>query len=163
MTIFLIGSPYETAEALDSRRLNKQIIECQWIINMSEGKTKASNHPAYLMWKDSINFVKYYKECLQFYQKYQKLKKEGSNESAELALKLSKESSKRAENIRPNFVCSELFENFKKRLYIKDSHYYSKWKELGTSESNYYFVNGNWLKYTNGEKTIDNSFRKYLY
>lgn len=49
MTIFVVGSPYETAQALDPKRLNKQILECQWMIDMAEGKTKEKNHPAYLM------------------------------------------------------------------------------------------------------------------
>lgn len=37
MTIFIIDSPIYTASHLDSKRLNKQILECQWMINMREG------------------------------------------------------------------------------------------------------------------------------
>ena len=32
MQVFIVGTVYETAEALDSRRLNKQILEADWII-----------------------------------------------------------------------------------------------------------------------------------
>ena len=58
MTIFLTGTVADTADDLDVKRFNKQIVECQWIINMAEGKTKPSNHPAYLMYKDHIDWVK---------------------------------------------------------------------------------------------------------
>lgn len=33
MQIFIIGTPFETAKALDRKRLNKQIIECQQILD----------------------------------------------------------------------------------------------------------------------------------
>lgn len=48
MQIFITGSPLETAEALDARRLNKQIIECRQILAAIDGTSKAwSNHPVY--------------------------------------------------------------------------------------------------------------------
>ena len=64
MTIFLTGTIADTADDLDIKRFNKQIVECQWMINMSEGKTKPSNHPAYLMYKDHIEWVKNIKNVL---------------------------------------------------------------------------------------------------
>ena len=42
MQVFIIGSPFETAEALDSKRLHKQIIEARQIIQAIQGKTDAS-------------------------------------------------------------------------------------------------------------------------
>ena len=68
MTIFIIGSVFETAEKLDVKRFNKQILECQWIMNMQSGITKPSNHPAYLMYKDHIEWVKLYQETLKAYK-----------------------------------------------------------------------------------------------
>ena len=32
MQVFIIGSPFETAKCLDSKRLNKQIMECGQIL-----------------------------------------------------------------------------------------------------------------------------------
>ena len=42
------------ARALDSKRLNKQILECYQILNVLSGRSKGNgwkNHPAVLMWK----------------------------------------------------------------------------------------------------------------
>ena len=65
-----------------------------------------------------------------------------------------------AELIKPEFICEELYINFKRRLYAKDPEYYKNWSFLGTTEANYYFVDGNWWKYENGKKEIDNNFKK---
>lgn len=142
MTIFLTGTIADTADDLDVKRFNKQIIECQWIINMAEGKTKPSNHPAYLMYKDHIDWVKKYKECFIAYK----------NKDYDKCLKLSDE----AEKIKPSFICDELCTNFKRRLYAKDPTIYCRWEHLGKTEANYYYVDGNWLKYENGKKEIVN-------
>jgi hypothetical protein len=43
-----------SARLLDSKRLNKQILECYQILNVLSGKSKGGgwrNHPAVLMWK----------------------------------------------------------------------------------------------------------------
>ena len=142
MTIFLTGTIADTADDLDIKRFNKQIIECQWIINMAEGKTKPSNHPAYLMYKDHIDWVKKYKECFIAYK----------NKDYKLCQQLSQE----AEFIKPDFICDELCTNFKRRLYAKDPTIYCRWEHLGKTEANYYYVDGNWLKYENGKKEIVN-------
>ena len=147
MTIFLTGTISDTADDLDIKRFNKQIVECQWMINMSEGKTKPSNHPAYLMYKDHIEWVKKYKECFIAYR----------NKDFELCKTLSKE----AEKIHPSFICEDLYINFKKRLYAKDPIFYKKWEYLGRTEANCYFVDGQWLRYENGKKEIDIKFGKY--
>ncbi len=39
----------------------------------------------------------------------------------------------------------------KRRLYTKDNNYYSQWKDLGESDVNFYYVDGNWLHYKNGK------------
>ena len=139
MTIFILGSVFETAEKLDVKRFNKQILECQWIINMQSGITKPSNHPAYLMYKDHIEWVKLYQETLKAYK----------NKEYDKAKQLSDE----AEKIKPSFLCDELYLNFKKRLYDKDKIFYKEWENLGESKANFYFVNNTWLKYENGTKT----------
>lgn len=55
MQTFLPSSnPVTTARWLDSKRLNKQILECYQILNVLSGKSPTGgwrNHPAVLMWK----------------------------------------------------------------------------------------------------------------
>ena len=140
MTIFLTGNCKETAQDLDPKRLNRQIQECCWLIGMVEGTGKWKNHPCNFMYKDHIDWVKKYKDCLIAYK----------NKDYELCERLSNE----ADLIKPHFICDELIINFKRRLYTKDPEFYAKWKDLGKSEINYYFVDGNWLKYENGKKEI---------
>ena len=140
MTIFIIGSVEDTANELDYKRLNKQIIECGWIIDMAEGRKKESNHPAYLMYKDHIEWVKLYRDAFIAYR--------------EKDYPLCTLLSLRAEKIKPSFICPELCENFKRRLYEKDPAHYAHWKHLGASTVNYYYVGGQWLRYENGKKSI---------
>lgn len=59
MNIFIVGSPVETARALDLRRLHKQIIECQQILDALNGKCAWSNHPCTLQYKDYQRLKKY--------------------------------------------------------------------------------------------------------
>lgn len=45
----------QVAFSLDSKRLNKQILECYQILNVLSGRSKGNgwkNHPAVLMWKN---------------------------------------------------------------------------------------------------------------
>lgn len=57
MQTFLPSSHFATsAERLDSKRLNKQILEGYQILNVLSGNSPTGgwrNHPAVLMWKDS--------------------------------------------------------------------------------------------------------------
>ncbi len=146
MTIFLTGTCAETANDLDPKRLNRQIQECGWLIGMVEGHGKWKNHPCNFMYKDHIEWVKKYRDCLVAYK----------NEDIELCKSLSNE----AEKIKPSFICEDLLVNFKKRLYAKDPDFYKKFECFGKTEANYYFVNGNWWKYENGTKEIDDNFGK---
>ena len=140
MTIFLTGTAADTADDLDPKRLNRQIQECYWLINMVEGTGKWKNHPCNFMYKDHIDWVKKYRDCLVAYK----------NKDYKLCQQISQE----ADLIKPDFMCEELYTNFKRRLYTKDPTTYCRWEHLGTSEANYYFVDGNWWKYENGKKEI---------
>lgn len=51
MQVFIVGSPLETAMALDSARLRKQIIETQQILDALNGAKAWSNHPCVLQYK----------------------------------------------------------------------------------------------------------------
>ncbi len=146
MTIFLTGTCADTADDLDPKRLNRQIQECSWLIGMVEGNGKWKNHPCNFMYKDHIEWVKLYKECLIAYK--------------DKDFNLCKCLSNKAEKIQPDFICDDLILNFKRRLYTKDPEFYKMWSHLGKSEANYYFVDGHWWKYENGKKEIDNTFGK---
>ena len=50
------SAPAFCAEALDSKRLNKQILECYQILNILSNQSPSGawrNHPAVLMWKNA--------------------------------------------------------------------------------------------------------------
>lgn len=59
MQTFLPYTSYhECAKALDSKRLNKQILECYQILNVLSGQSPTGawrNHPAVLMWAGAEN------------------------------------------------------------------------------------------------------------
>lgn len=53
------------AQSLDSRRLNKQIIEARQILNIHLNKTKNwSTHPAVRMWRKHLDALRYYINCM---------------------------------------------------------------------------------------------------
>ena len=146
MTIFLTGTIAETAKDLDYKRLNRQIQECGWLIGMINNPSKWKNHPCNFMYKDYIDWIILYQKALISYK----------NNDIEECNRLSDI----ATHIQPPFICDDLIINFKKRLYTKNSIHYSKWKNLGKTEANYYFIDGHWWKYENGKKEIDDNFGK---
>ena len=138
MQIFLpYIEPIEVAKTLDSRRLNKQIIECDWILDAEEKNTRSQYHPIYKMYKDNLDFVLDYKMCLDMYRL-------GFISDAELF-------NKRALLELPDFLkdADWYFDNFKSRLFTKDNAFYKKFEKYGKSYTNYYFVDGKWKKYEN--------------
>lgn len=71
MQVFIIGSPLDTAKNLDRRRLNKQIIECQQILNAIDGKTKSwSNHPCTIQYREHKSWLINYLNTLIHYRRY---------------------------------------------------------------------------------------------
>ena len=137
MNVFIVGSPIETARSLDKRRLNKQIIECQQILDALGGKKAWSNHPCTLQYKGHERWLGNYMGCLLRY-------KHGEYSRAEV-------SSQCCDRQRPPFHTQEYFDQMKRRLYTKDPVYYNQWQDLGPSEENWYFVNGVWRKYVKGK------------
>lgn len=138
MQIFIVGTVYETAQSLDPRRLWKQILETDQIIAALEGNAAWSGHPVVLMYKDHIDFLKLYRSTLGLYRN-------GNLEEAQRISDL-------AELLKPDFLGPLLYDQMKRRLYTKDKNYYSQWKDLGESDTNYYYVNGEWRKYKNGKR-----------
>lgn len=135
MQIFIVGSIFETCQALDKRRLWKQILEARQIIDVLLGKSQAwKNHPIAKMYKDDLEWLSLY---LAVFEEYWK----GDLEAAEII-------SNGAEEIKPIFLYDDSYlENMKKRLFTKDSSFYSQWASLGESYVNMYFVDGNWKYY----------------
>lgn len=138
MQIFLISEkPIDTAMTLDSKRLNKQILECDWIIDGWKNNTKSTRHPVAKMYKDHLEWVELYKNCLKAWR-------EGRHSEAQ---KYSDEALK----LTPNFLCQAYFDNFKKRLYTKDSKFYKQFESYGATYENFYFIDNKWKIYVNGK------------
>ena len=139
MQVFIVGTPYETAEVLDSKRLNKQIIENKQIMDAILGTGKGwFNHPVVKSYKNHFQWLYYYNLCLFWYSRGDK--------------QMAKKMSERAMAFKPNFHTQEYFNQMKRRLYSKNNQYYSQYSYLGESEQNHYYVDGEWLIYENGKR-----------
>ena len=139
MQIFIIGSPIETAEALDKRRLRKQTIECRQILKAIAGEGKAwLNHPCVLMYKEHREWICEYLMSLGSFI-------EGCEWRAEFH-------SEQADKIRPPFHTEAYFNQMKRRLYTKDNEHYKQWSHIGESDVNWYCVDGEWRYYRNGKR-----------
>lgn len=138
MQVFIIGSPLETVQALDKRRLNKQIIECGQILDALNGAKAWSNHPCVLQYHRYKRWLEWYKLCLKWY--------------VDGDMNWVKSCSDVAETIKPLFHTQEYYNQMKRRLYTKDPEHYKQWADLGVSDENWYFVDGKWQKYVNGKR-----------
>jgi hypothetical protein len=137
MQVFIIGSPFETAKALDKRRLNRQIQEVKVILDALNGAKAWSNHPCVLQYRGHEDWLKLYKYILEAYRY--------PHPSAVYYDLL-------ADKCRPPFHTQKYFDSMKRRLYTKDKEHYAQWAELGESEDNFYFVDGEWRIYRNGKR-----------
>lgn len=64
-TFILTNSPKECAKLLDYKRLGKQRVEAYQIVNIIIGEQKGfSNHPIAHVWKDHVESLKYYTNCM---------------------------------------------------------------------------------------------------
>lgn len=138
MQVFIVGSPLETARALDSKRLNRQIQETKVILAALNGAKAWSNHPCVLQYKGREEWLRAYKKCLEWYVR-------GDEAKALWASNL-------ADYWRPLFHTQEYFSNMKARLFTKNPQHYAQFAEYGRSEENWYFVDGLWRKYVNGKR-----------
>lgn len=134
MQVFIIGSILETAQALDKKRLWKQILEVRQIIKTITGESRSwKNHPVIKMYKNHLSWLILYEEIFMAYH--------SGNLCRAQELQLEED------ECRPYFLLPEYLENMKKRLFTKDCNFYAKWKSLGTSYVNLYSVDNCWLKY----------------
>ena len=141
MQVFIIGTPFETAEALDVRRFNKQMIENQQIMNAILGSGKGwFNHPVVKSYKNHFHWLYYYNLCLFWYSRGDK--------------PMAKKMSEQAMAFKPNFHTVEYFNQMKRRLFEKDEEYYKQWSYLGKSLDNWYLSDdeNKFIKYINGKR-----------
>lgn len=147
-------SPLECAKALwnDSKRFNKQIIECKQILDAIDGVgTGWFNHPVVKMYKPYKDWLVNYACCLQAYRNYMKYKNVPDWTSSAIYRQAVMYSEK-ADKIRPPFLTEEFRGQHKCRLYTKSPESYSQFAKYGKSDINYYFVEGELLKYKDGKR-----------
>lgn len=138
MQVFIVGSPLETATALDPKRLNKQIIEVGQILDALNGAKAWSSHPCVLQYRGYEKWLEIYKGILMSYEK------------CEFGTAIL--SNMYADNYRPDWHTQAYYDQMKRRLYTKDPEHYKQWAHFGTSEENWYFVDGSWRKYVNAKR-----------
>lgn len=141
MQVFIIGTPFETAEALDYKRLNKQMIENQQIMDAILGDGKGwFNHPIVKSYKNHFQWLYRYHLCLFWYKRGDKI--------------MAKKMSEQAMAFKPNFHTDEYFTQMKRRLFEKDEEYYKQWSYLGKSLDNWYWSEdeNKFIKYIDGKR-----------
>lgn len=113
----------ESAQCLDKRRLNKQIVECQQILNaLLNPEAKGwKNHPAVLMWKGSeLQLLAYVIQCYCVWSNNGE-KKHKSMDSI-LAMSLP------SETLIPSWLGDKEFhDSHKSNLLRKDFEFYSQY------------------------------------
>ena len=142
MQVFVVGTPLETAECLDNRRLHKQIVECGQILSALEGKTTAwKNHPCTKQYRGYETWLKLYRGVLENY----------GNDIVKTA-----ELNKKAMSCTPCFHRKMYFDQMKRRLYTKDKTHYKQFSNLGESDINWYWSQetDTFVKYKNGKKLV---------
>ena len=141
MQVFVVGSPLETAMALDKARLRKQIIECHQILAAIHGEGKGwHHHPVVLIYSEpnSVRWLQMYADILEGYLAgYTGLI----------------EADRKAREITPVFHTEKFLTQMKRRLYTKNPEHYKQWAEFGESQDNYYWSPSQqkWLVYRNGK------------
>ena len=141
MQVFVVGSPLETAMALDPKHLRSQIREAHIILAAIHGEGKGwIHHPVVLMYSEpnSVRWLSMYADILEGYLAgYTGLER----------------ADREAREITPAFHTPTFLENMKKRLYTKNPEYYKLWADLGESEENWYWspTQQRWLVYRDGK------------
>lgn len=138
MQVFIIGTPLETARALSKRHLNNQINEARIILDALKGAKAWSNHPCVLQYRGYEKWLEIYKGILMSYEK------------CEFGTAIL--SSIYADDYRPDWHTQEYYDQMKRRLYTKDPEHYKQWADLGESDENYYYVDGQWRIYKDGKR-----------
>lgn len=153
MQVFIpYKSVIDIAKAMynDRLRYNKQILEIEQIIRAIEGAKAWRNHPVSLMYKEHKEWLECYMKCFEYYRSFKK----STNEVERLRFEYTARFyNNKANKIRPTFLDNqELLDSHKRRLYSKAAHLYPQFAEYGTSEINWYVVDGEIVKYKDGKR-----------
>ena len=142
MQVFIVGSPLETAMALDTKRLNRQIQETKVILAALNGAKAWSNHPCVLQYRGYEFWLRCYKRVLENVQY-------GVKDSI-----VCKYNDYRAREATPDWHTQEYYDQMKRRLYTKNPEHYKQWADLGESQEDWYWSQeqGEWRKYVNGKR-----------
>lgn len=131
-------SPIDVAKCLDPKRLRMQIIECNQILKAIHGESEAwKNHPVVKMYRPHIQFLAAYADTLWSFEQNCLYWIEGLSELAD--------------SYRPPFLTESFCDQHKRRLYTKSPNLYPQFAEYGTSEENWYVVDGHVLCNLNGK------------
>lgn len=155
MQVFVpYASPYRVALCLDMRRLNKQIIEFRQILAAIRGESNAwKNHPCVKMYRDHMEWLEYYMFCLECYRESVRARDEQDPDEMWIQSHLAEDWSAQSDAITPPFLTEEFCKHHRDRLFTKDPEWY---RDLFThceeSEENWYFVDGELLRYANGKR-----------
>jgi hypothetical protein len=123
MEILILGTPFETAKALDNLRLQKQIIECQQILKVID--RDEVKDPCMLQYKEYEEWLNFYLDCLVYY--HFALYEENWTKQDSLMIK-SRLCSKFA--MEPPFHTQEYFNQMGYKLYLEDKEHYKYWAEF---------------------------------
>lgn len=147
MQVFIIGTPLETAIALDKGRLNKQIIECGQILGALNGAKAWSNHPCVLQYRGNEKWLEFYMRCLQSFYDYVRYGRNGDKHDMQVYDHTCK-------LCTPDWHDQRYYDNMKARLYTKNPQHYAQFAEYGESQENWYWSQeqGEWRKYVNGKR-----------
>ena len=142
MQVFVVGSPLETAMALDPKRIRSQIREAHIILAAIHGEGKGwFHHPVVLMYSEpnSVRWLQMYADILEGYL------------SCYTGLP---ELDKEAKLITPAFHTAEYLDQMKRRLYTKNPEHYKQWASLGESLRNIYWSPSEkrFIEYENGKR-----------
>lgn len=132
-------SPIDVAKCLDRRRLRKQIIECNQILNAIDGTSDAwSHHPVVKMYEHYYSWLHDYTLCLMYFS-------DGNVDMAQYWNEC-------ADDMLPEFLTDSFCDQHKRRLFTKAPLLYPQFAGYGTSEENWYFVDGEIVKYVDGKR-----------
>ena len=134
-------SPIDVANCLDAKRLHKQILECKQIIAAIGGYGGWLNHPVAKMYKKHFVWLTYYMQTLVAYRIG--------------AMPVAEEYSRQCDILRPQFLTSAFCDQHKRRLYTKAPGLYPQFAPFGTSEENWYSIDGIIVKYKNGKISLE--------
>ena len=129
------------AQMLDSKRLNKQILEGYQILNVLSGQSPTGgwrNHPAVLMWKNHEGALLKYLDYMIVEAKQRNIKTDNKESNIQ---KLFKKVGKTWNTLMPNWfnndlVSMRIITTHRANLFNKDPMYYSRFQYATISPFN---------------------------